>query len=135
MAWGRKSRGRRAPWELSGDEGRSGKKRRSAMGALLLRALDQRRGNTPGRRFCAKEQREEVLKELLRAGKGSRAGWWSCCFKGVLAVAIGGHGRLLQSTSLHRDRKEHALDGRFWHFLFGFRSRSVQKICSLIYAL
>jgi hypothetical protein len=27
------------------------------------------------------------------------------------------------------------LDGRFWHFLFGFRPESLQKICSLMYTL
>jgi hypothetical protein len=111
MAWGRKSRGRRAPWELSGGDGWPGKKRRSAMGALVLCGLDQRRGKTPGGRFCAKEQREEALKELLRAGRGSRAGRWSCCFKGVLAAAIGGPGRLLQSSECtETERSTHWID-------------------------
>jgi hypothetical protein len=68
-------------------------------------------------------------------GVGRLNGRWDAIFKGVLAAAIGGHGRLLQSTSLHRDRMEHALDGRFWHFLFGFGPRSLQKICSLMYNL
>jgi hypothetical protein len=60
---------------------------------------------------------------------------WAATFKGVLAAAIGGHGRLLQSTSLHRDKKEHTLDERFWHFLFGFGPGSLEKICSLMYTL
>jgi hypothetical protein len=48
---------------------------------------------------------------------------------------LGKMGGMLQSTSLHRDRKEHALDGRFWHFLFAFGPESLQKICSLMYTL
>jgi hypothetical protein len=47
----------------------------------------------------------------MARGKG-----WAATFKGALAAAIGGHGRLLQSTSLHRDKKEHTLDGRFGIF-------------------
>ena len=60
---------------------------------------------------------------------------WAATFKGGLTAAIGGLGGCWQSTSLHSDRRRHALDERFWHFLFGFGPGSLQKICSLIYTL
>jgi hypothetical protein len=60
-----------------------------------------------------------------------RRGQWQ-----VRALHIGGRGRLPARACFPYERSnEHTMGGCFWHLLFGFGSRSVQKICSLIYTL
>jgi hypothetical protein len=68
-------------------------------------ALVQGRGKGRGGSSGGGERRLEQA--IAWRGREREVG---CHLMAVLAAAIGGHGRLLQSTSLHRDRKKHTLD-------------------------
>jgi hypothetical protein len=93
------------------------------MGGTALGAWRRNREHwgVPWHRLYRWGRQRRVRQEGAMAGASS-AHWWAW------AAAC-------QSTSLHSDRRRHALDERFWHFLFGFGPGSLQKICSLMYTL
>jgi hypothetical protein len=74
-----------------------------------------------------------------RQTPGGRGTCWRTCIKGGGELQpLEDTGGMLQSSghvSLLAGDDRAMLDGRFWHFLFGFGPGSLQKICSLMYTL
>jgi hypothetical protein len=124
MAWGRKSRGRRAPWELSGGEGRPGSSYGTTMARRAEKASSKRRVGPPEEGGSWGGRGGGQGYPFIGEGAAKSVDKWQLWRKQALRI-VATRPPLQQSIEQEVDATVATLDGTFWHFLFGLGSWSL----------